>query len=243
MGAATGITFDAGRSHRLQARFNGTDIEVYYDGTLVISAADATYTSGLIALDVSNQPVRFDNVTVTPPATIGVNPGSLSFSAVQGMSNPSSQGITISNSGGETLAWAAQSTASWLTISPAGGTAPAAATASVNISGLTAGTYNGTILVSGTRATNSPQSIPVTLTVAPPPVISLSPTSLSFAAVQGSSNPATQSISISNTGGGTLAWTASDSASWLSLSPGERDSPPLDTDRFGQYLGALGRNL
>jgi len=56
----------------------------------------------------------------------------------------------------------------------------------------------------------------------PPPVVApaigTSPTSLSFSATQGGANPATQTVSISNTGGGTLNWTASDNAPWLTLS-------------------------
>src|SRR5215472_10949 len=52
-----------------------------------------------------------------------------------------------------------------------------------------------------------------------PPAISASPTSLSFTAQQGGSNPAAQTVSISNTGGGTLSWTASDNAAWLTVSP------------------------
>jgi fibronectin type 3 domain-containing protein len=42
--------------------------------------------------------------------------------------------------------------------------------------------------------------------------------SLSFTAQQGGSNPASQSLTISNTGGGTLTWAASDNASWLTIS-------------------------
>jgi hypothetical protein len=38
---------------------------VYYDGILVIRATDAAYTGGVIALDVSNQPIEFDDVVVT----------------------------------------------------------------------------------------------------------------------------------------------------------------------------------
>lgn len=51
------------------------------------------------------------------------------------------------------------------------------------------------------------------------PTISATPPSLNFTAVEGGSNPATQDISISNSGSSTLNWTASDNASWLSLSP------------------------
>ncbi|HLC41192.1 MAG TPA: BACON domain-containing protein, partial [Methylomirabilota bacterium] len=50
------------------------------------------------------------------------------------------------------------------------------------------------------------------------PTLSVSPTSLSFTAVQGGAAPAAQSLSIGNTGGGTLTWTISDNAAWLSTS-------------------------
>ncbi len=52
------------------------------------------------------------------------------------------------------------------------------------------------------------------------PHIVLSPTSLSFSASQGGADPAPQSVSVTNSGGGTLDWTASPGASWLSVSPG-----------------------
>ena len=62
----------------------------------------------------------------------------------------------------------------------------------------------------------SPPSAPV---VSVNPAIGTSPPSLSFTAQQGGGNPAAQTLSISNTGGGTLSWSASDSATWLTLSP------------------------
>jgi hypothetical protein len=61
-----------------------------------------------------------------------------------------------------------------------------------------------------------------TPTVAPPPVtppeIGASPANFSFTATQGGANPATQTLSITNTGGGTLSWTTTDNASWMTLS-------------------------
>jgi hypothetical protein len=60
---------------------------------------------------------------------------------------------------------------------------------------------------------------PVTPPPVAPPAIGASPTSLSFATTQGGANPATQTVSISNTGGGTLSWTASDNAPWLTRNP------------------------
>ncbi len=49
--------------HNLRLVFTGTTIQVYYDNALAISATDASYSQGAIALDVSNQPID-DNVQV-----------------------------------------------------------------------------------------------------------------------------------------------------------------------------------
>jgi subtilase family protein/BACON domain-containing protein len=97
--------------------------------------------------------------------TIGVNPSSFSFSATVGGSNPANQSLSITNTGGGTLNWTASSNATWLSVSPTSGTAPSTATVSVNITGLAVGTYNGAITVSATGATNTPVTVPVTLTV------------------------------------------------------------------------------
>jgi len=65
LGIATRIPFDTGAFHALRVIFTGSVIEVFYDGRLVILVTDMAYRSGVIALDVSNQPIDFDDVTVT----------------------------------------------------------------------------------------------------------------------------------------------------------------------------------
>jgi hypothetical protein len=97
--------------------------------------------------------------------TIGVSPASMSFSATVGGANPPSQSLSITNTGGGTLNWSASSNASWLSVSPTSGTAPSTATVSVNITGLAVGTYNGAITITAAGATNTPVTVPVTLTV------------------------------------------------------------------------------
>ncbi len=51
------------------------------------------------------------------------------------------------------------------------------------------------------------------------PIIGLSPTSLSFGAVVGNS-PANQTVSVFNSGAGTLSWAQTDNQSWLTVTPG-----------------------
>jgi hypothetical protein len=57
------------------------------------------------------------------------------------------------------------------------------------------------------------------------PVLSVSPSSLSFAATQGAAGPAPQTLSVANTGGGSLPFTAATSAPWLTVSPSGAAAP------------------
>jgi len=57
------------------------------------------------------------------------------------------------------------------------------------------------------------------------PILSVSPSSLSFAAIQGGANPAPASLSVTNTGTGTLSFTDSTNESWLSATPASGTAP------------------
>ena len=154
---------------------------------------------------------------VVPPA-IGASPASLSFAGTQGGANPATQTVSISNTGDGTLSWTATDNVSWLTLSPPSGTGDRAVTLTVTTAALAAGSYSATVTLNATGA--NPVTVPVQFTVATasvPPAIGVSPTSLSFTARQGDANPATQTLSISNIGGGTLTWAAIDNAPWLTL--------------------------
>src|SRR4029079_14919868 len=58
-----------------------------------------------------------------------------------------------------------------------------------------------------------------------PPVLSVSTASLSFSGPAGGANPASKTISVSNTGGGSLSFKASDDAPWLTVSPASGSAP------------------
>jgi uncharacterized protein (TIGR03437 family) len=60
------------------------------------------------------------------------------------------------------------------------------------------------------------------------PAISVAPTTLSFTSVNGST-PATQTFQITNTSGGTLNWTATSSATWLTISAASGTAPSTVT--------------
>lgn len=158
--------------------------------------------------------------------SISLSPSALSFSAVAGGTAPTAQLINLSNPSGGTLSWTTSDDAAWLTLSTGSGTTTTetdSISAAVNLTGLAAGTYTAKVTISASGAANTPQDIPVSLTLSAPPtsapVISLSVPSLTFTGTSGASSPPAQSFTISNTGTGTLTWTAGDNAAWLNLSP------------------------
>jgi hypothetical protein len=164
--------------------------------------------------------VVFKSGAQAAPA-LSVTPTSLAFSGTAGGPSPAAKTLTVANAGGGTFNWTASESASWLSLSPASGTNSGTITVTPDITGLAAGTYTTDITVTAPGAGGSPKTIPVTFTVAAPtpPALSVTPTSLSFSGTQGGSNPAAKTLTVANTGGGTMSWTASDDASWMSVSP------------------------
>lgn len=184
-----------------------------YTGAITIAASGATGSPQTIAVSF--------NVAAPPPAVMTLSSTALSFSGTAGGSNPAAQSVSVSNTGAGTMNWTASSNQAWLIVSPSSGSNSGAISIGANLSGLAAGNYAGTVTVSSTGATGSPKNISVTLTVAAPapPVLTLSTTALSFTAPANSTNPASQAVTITNSGAGTMTWTAAANQAWLSVSP------------------------
>jgi hypothetical protein len=110
----------------------------------------------------------------------------------------------------------------WLSLSPTSGTSTGETddvAVSVDVSGLSAGTYTATITVTGASpATNSPQTTAVTLTVGGDPEIQLTPDSVFFETTQGS-DPSSRDFTVRNSGTGTLSWSALANKTWLTVEP------------------------
>ena len=185
----------------------------------------ATFNSYTQITVVTTAGQDYIGIMAAPAPTIAVTPANLTFRYTIGGAVPAGQSIQLTNSGG-VLNWTATSSASWLKVTPTSGAAPSTLTVSVVPSGLAAATYSGSIQISSAGASNTPVTVPVTLIVAPqPPVIALSAQSLQFSYTIGGSVPAGQSIQVTNAGGGTLSWTATSSASWLSMTPTSGTAP------------------
>ena len=65
----------------------------------------------------------------------------------------------------------------------------------------------------------------INIMAAPASSVAVAPTSLQFAYTMGGTTPASQSIQVTNGGGGTLTWSAVPSASWLGVSPASGTAP------------------
>ena len=162
--------------------------------------------------------------------TIGLDPTEFTFNAVENGANPDDQILNITNTGAGTLNWSVSDDADWLALSPASGTGDGTSTLHVDITGLTANIYNATVTVSDPNATNDPQTAAVTLNISePPPEIAVDPVAFYFEAIESGSNPASQTLDITNAGGGSLEWEAAFDATWLSLDPGLGTAPSTVT--------------
>jgi uncharacterized protein (TIGR03437 family) len=215
----SGTGFSAGTS----VLVNGAALSAQIVSSQEITASLPNY-SGLVGLTVSNSTGTDEiNIFVAPPVqppSISLSSTQLRFSYTVGGAAPATQTVSVTNSGGGTLTWSATSGASWLTVSPASGTGSGTLTLGINTAGLAAQTYNGAITVTASGAANSPQTIAVTLTVsAAAPSISLSASKASFSYTLGGSAPASQTVAVTNAGGGAFSWSATSGASWLTVSP------------------------
>jgi hypothetical protein len=170
-----------------------------------------------------------------PAAVLGLSPGSLQFTLMQGQINPPGQALTVSNAGAGNLFWQANidaAAAPWLSLNPMGGTIAAARSTrvmvAVNGAGLSPGTYNAQITVtatnsSGNQVQGSPQTALVMLTVLSGCSLQVTPASLSFVARPPQPNPPGQDLVLNVVGTcpRTFTWTASvnvGSQQWLVLS-------------------------
>jgi trimeric autotransporter adhesin len=137
-------------------------------------------------------------VTLTVTTALVSSPTSLTFTAQQVTGAPTPappvQTINVTSVVPAPFSAAATSTGNWLAVSPASGTTPANLTVTVNPAGLAPGTYMGSVGLSSGAA--PPVTVPVTLTIQPPLMFTLSATSLNFLATSAVPQPPSQTISV-----------------------------------------------
>ncbi len=147
-------------------------------------------------------------VSTTAPPAIALSAAAATFLDTAGTSDPAAQVINVTNAGGGvlsglsvgTIAYGAGATG-WLVATLAAATAPTTLTLAAAKGSLAAGTYTATVPIQSAGATNSPQSVAVTFTIAPAPTIGLSTSSVTFNDTLLTSDPANQTVNVTSAGG------------------------------------------
>ncbi len=129
-----------------------------------LSAGTYSGSIKIIPTNVPNSPITVP-VALTVLPSFGVNPSSLTFSAVVGGEDPPSETIDISSSDQGPRNWVARDNARWLTLSPANGSTPSRLKVSVDTRGLPIGTYQAAIILTPVDVSASPVKVPVTLII------------------------------------------------------------------------------
>jgi hypothetical protein len=179
--------------------------------------------------------VSFD---IFQPA-LSVTPGTIADSAIQGETAPRVRTLTVANTGRGRLAWSAAPDTTWIGVSPTADTIPGSLTVTLVPTGLALGTHTGKVVVTSLNATGSPYTIPVTFQIKPPAILSVSPTSYTDSAFQGSALAKRVVLRVANTGPGTLTWSATKDTTWLALSKASGGAPPTDSTVVTLTPGSL----
>jgi uncharacterized protein (TIGR03437 family) len=199
------------------------------DGGLAISAS--LDSPNEVAVDaggnvfISDQAnFRIREVLINNPTAL-LSPGQLQFTAASGGAPTAPQTLSLTSSA-DGLAFSVNvpSNATWLQVSPASGASPRLIQVIADPTGLAPNTYQTTMAVNTPNAnpTSTTAEVTFTVTAAVPPTLWLDKQSLSFPyPAQGSAR--SQTITVSNTGGGSLQFTATTTTNaggkWLSVSP------------------------
>lgn len=217
-----------------------SQLTLSYDTTANLPASATPYTEsiivtvtgGLFSNGTSQQTINA-SLLVSNTALLQVPSSTINFLYEIGGSVPAAQTFTpcstavacnaqTSGQANVTVTAATTNGGNWLTVTaPATSTTGQPFSVSVNPTNLTVGTYNGTITVNMAGAGNTPQTIPVQLTVANDPILQTSVSAIALPFQIGLALP-TQAVSVTSTTGAALNYTAAASSSecggsWLSL--------------------------
>jgi hypothetical protein len=173
-----------------------------------VGAGSTTVRAGVDGVEAGAE------VMVLEGPRLGSSPGELRF---QGFARPGVvmwDTVEVSNLGHGTLSgigvagvdFEPPTPTGWLSWDLEGTSAPTRIRVAVDLEGVAPGDYSAVLEVTSPRAGNSPLRVPVSVTaVEPPPEIRVSPSSIFLTATAGSTEPASQSVAVTNSGGGILS--------------------------------------
>lgn len=213
-----------------------------YNGTVAVQSA---------AGDTANVTVNLVVGTGRDPV-MSVDPAPLTLYAAVG-GPPVGGQVPVKNPSGGQINFAVSSLSlpSWIGFTSGAGIATPASLGAVSVfadpTGLPAGVYRDTLLISSLNTADPAVQVPVVFIVSKPRGrVLLSQTGLRFTAVEGGGAPLPQTVEVLNIGLGSLSWTASAAVlrgtGWLTLqqSAGVVIRPNLDLNPLGVQVHSAG---
>ena len=205
-----------------------------YETEIIISAPGA-----------ANSPVSLPVSLTVGELVIGFSPDSLVFEAAAENDPPSPQTLFVRSEDTGILHWVVSCPAPWLYHNPRWGTSGGEYDeifVAVDHQGLGFGDHLTAIKIEAAGAVNSPQFVPVVLTVIPMS-IGYSPDSFTFQCDHLGEPPPDQILQVWNAGPGTMLWILSTDVNWLTFSEdygyssGDQDLVDVRIDQDGLIPG------
>jgi len=181
--------------------------------------------------------------SVTIPVTLNANsaglsslsatPNALSFNFASGNTVPQTQTVTVTSNTSSVTSYTAtpiiNGGGNWLTVVPTSGSVPGSLQVSVNPATIKgSGTFNGAIAINPPGTTGI--SLPVLVTIAGTPALTVTPSQLSYAFQIGQTGPAAQTLNVTSSTGANVSFTASAQtttcgSNWLVVTPTQGATP------------------
>ena len=160
--SGTGLAGGANTTVNVTVNATGVPGGTTVSTSMVISAIDP-----ITGLAVTGSPSVVVITITIPSPHMALSANYLTFTTTVG-NNPPAQTINLQNTGGDILTWTAGAPSqTWLTVTPTPGSDPAGQTTSltftIDVTGITAGTYTATVLI--TPSIGTPVTVTVTLTI------------------------------------------------------------------------------
>lgn len=142
------------------AEFNG---KVFSKWT--VNETDTSSATVQVTMSEATTATAYYITLETPEPEIALSRNTLIFGGDTSGQVTNPQTVRIENNGTGTLDWTVSGDQTWLAVSPASGSNAGVLSVTADPTGLDAGTYQGVVTVMDPAATNSPQTIAVTLNV------------------------------------------------------------------------------
>lgn len=158
--------------------------------------------------DIYASITRYNDPTLVP------SPNALNFEMLAGGDLPATQQLRIDHYGYNPLNFRVLRSHNWFQVAPTTGVTPASVTVSIATDTLPYGTYLGALTLYDVSNDDSTVQVTVRLDVTAP-ILHVSEDTLSFRVFAGVNDSVSQTLSIANSGAGTLNWSVNESVDWL----------------------------